>query len=223
MHEITLEDLKTIILALFRNKLLIILVTIAGLCAGFLYHARQPVVYTYGATSIVSVVFDVSSNQGQISSVAIIANYAEIITSDRVCEYAAGLLADENITAEQVRSMVSTATRSNSYMLRITARNQSPRLAILVANAVAQSFVTQVSVITGNDSIQILDAAKSANISSSGGNKLIRILVPAGAFIAACLLVVVMELVMGKLRSVKQCVIDMGELLAVIPKAEKKK
>jgi len=223
MHEITLEDLKMIIIALFRNKLLITLFTIAGLCAGFLYYARQPVAYIYNATATVSVVFDINSNQGQISSIDIIANYAEIITSDRVCEYAAELLKDEDIVAEQIRNMISTATRTNSYMLRITARNQSPRLAILVANAVAQSFVTQVSVITGNDSIQVLDPAKRTGMISSGRNSMIRLIAPVGAFGAACLLVAVMELSIGKLRSVKQCVTDIGELLVVIPKARKKK
>jgi capsular polysaccharide biosynthesis protein len=223
MQEITLEDIKIILLALFKNKLMIVLCTVAGLCVGFIYHARQPVFYMYSSTATVSVVFDVSSNQGQISSTAILANYAEIVTSDRVCEYAAEILADEGLSARQIQGMISTGTRVNSYVLRITARNASPRLAILVANAVAESFVTQVSVITGNDSIQVLDAANRASMSSSGRDNRIRILAPAAAFLAACVLVAIIEIALGKVRSVKQCVTDMGELLAVIPKARKKK
>lgn len=223
MYEITLEDFKMIIVALFKNKLMLSLFTIAGLCAGFLYHARQPVVYTYSAMSTVSVVYDIVSNQGQISGTAVIANYAEIITSYRVCEYAAELLADENITAEQIRDMISTSSRTNSYILRITARSQSPYLAILVANAIAESFAEQVSVITGNDSIQVLDEARTASMSSSGRNNLIRWMAPAVAFIVACVLLAIIELASGKLHSVKQCVPDMGELLAVIPKIKKKK
>lgn len=222
MREMTIEDLKVIALALFRNKLLIFLFTVAGLCVGFLYHARQPIVYTYGATATVSVVYDTISNQGQISGTTVLSNYAEIITSDRVCEYAAGLLSDKDITADQIRNMISTASKTNSYILKITARNQTPSLAILVANAVSESFATQVSVITGNDSIQVLDIATTAAMSSSGRNNQIRIIVPAIAFIVACVFVVITEIVSGKLRSVKQCVPDIGELLAVIPKVNRK-
>jgi capsular polysaccharide biosynthesis protein len=223
MREITLEDFKIILSALFKNKLLIVLFTIAGLCAGMLYHARQPVSYSYGATSTVSVVFEVGVNQGQIAGVAVIANYVEMVTSDRVCEYAAELLAEEGLTAQQIQRMISTASRTNSYMLRITARSSSPRLAILVANAVAESFVTQVSVITGNNSIQVLDAARAASLSLSGGSGRMRLIAPGAAFLAACMLIAALELLSGKVRSVKQCVTDMGELLAVIPNAKKKK
>ena len=223
MREITIEDLKMIILALFRNKLLILFFTAAGLCAGMLYYARQPVGHSYSATSTVSVVFEAGVNPGQIAGIAVIANYAEMVTSDRVCEYAAELLADEGLTAQQILRMISTATRANSYMLRITARSANPRLAILVTNAVAESFVAQVAVITGNNSIQVLDAAREASISSSGGDARIRFIAPAVAFFLACICAAIIELTVGKVRSVKQCVDDMGELLAVIPKAKKKK
>ena len=221
MNEITFEDIKILVSALFRNKLLIALFTITGLCVGMLYSARQQAEYTYSATASVSVVFAAGATQGMIPGTAVLANYAEIVTSSRVAEYAAGLLEAERITAQQVQSMVSAATRATSYILRITARGADPRHTIMVANAVAESFVSQVSVITGNDSIQVLDVARSASLSSPGGGGSIRMIAPVAAFIFACLLIAVMELLSGKVRSVKQCVDDMGELLAVIPQAPK--
>jgi len=223
MREITLEDLKVLALAVLKNKLLIVLCMGAGFCAGMFYFARQPVSFSHSATATVSVVFDTGANQGQITGIAALANYAEIVTTDRVAAYAAELLEGEGLTALQIQRMITTASRVNSHILSITARSESPRLAILVANAVAESFVTQVSVITGNHSIQMLDAARAARIATWGRERDIVFLATAGALFAACALVVLLELAGGKVRSVKQCVDDMGELLAVIPKAGRRK
>jgi len=218
MTELTTEDFEQIFLVLFQNKLLIALFTAAGLFAGLLYTAGQPEVYLYDASATVSVAF--GSNLGPLSGSTVISNYADIVNSNRVSEYAATLLEGEGLTAQQIQRMVSISADNNSYLLRINARNHSPRIAILVANAVAESFVTQVSVITGSNSIQVLDHAASASSISFGGSSNVLVLAPAGALFIACMLVALLELRSGMLRSVKQCIVDDGELLAVIPKAK---
>lgn len=223
MIEITVEDYKALILVLFKNKLLIFIFTIAGLCAGMFYFARQPIAYTYNATATVSVVFDAGVNQGQFTGIGVIAGYADIITSYRVAAYAASILESEGITAEQIQNMTTKGVGQNSPIMSITARNASPRLAIMTANAVAESFVTQIAIITGNNSIQVLDAARTANISISPLSHQIRLIAPVAAFIIACVLIVIIELSSGKIRSVRQCVTDINELAAVIPKVDKKR
>ena len=223
MIEITLEDVKVNIVMLIKNIPLIALFTIMGLCIGMLYSARQQVIHTYSATATVSVVFTAGVVQGQIPGTVALASYAEIVTTARVAEYAAVLLADESITAWQVQRMISMPTRASTNILRITARGSNPRHTILVANAVAESFVSHVSVITGSDSIQLLDVARTASLSASGGGRRFRLLAPAAAFAFASFLVVLAEFLSDKLRSVKQCSDDTGELLAVIPKAPKEK
>jgi len=223
MFEFTLEDVRVAFLTLLRNKLLILLITLAGFCVGMLYTVRQPATFKYDATATVSVVFDAGVSQGPFSGVGVITNFAQIITSYSVAEYAAMLLADEGVTVQQIQSMVSTAGRYDPPILNITARSESPRLAILVANAAAESFVAQVSIITGTQSIQILDAARTAELYVSSDGRIIRLVAPIAAFIVACVLVVFFELKAGKLLSVKQCVTDMGELVAIIPKAGKKR
>jgi len=216
MDNLTLIDAKTLILVLFKNKLLIFLFALTGLCGGLLYTARQPIIHTYGATATVSVVFDIGNNA--VSGVEILSNYRELITSYRIIEYAAELLEAEDLTIEQIRRMVSAASsRNNAHMLSITARNESPQTAILVANAVAASFVKHVSIITGNNSIQIFDFSRWANIVSQRGSRRIILFAPFGALLAICGFIIFMELVSGKLRYVKQCVTDPRELLAVIP------
>jgi len=217
--EFTVEDLKQILVLLFRNKLLIALVTAAGLFAGMLFTARYAEEYEYDATVTLSVIF--GQNLGQITGNTVISNYTDIVTSNLVGEYAASLLAGEGLTGEQIQRMVSVSTGSNSFILRITARNASPRIAIMVANAVAESFVAQVSILTGSNTIQVLDPARSAEIIYLGGSRNIRLIAPAGAFVIVCVLLIIVELSMGKVRSVKQCVADDGELLAVIPKVKK--
>jgi len=217
--EFTIDDLKQIFVLLFKNKLLIILVTAAGFFAGMLFTARYSEAYEYETTVTLSVVF--GQNLGQITGNTVISGYTDIVTSNLVGEHAAALLADEGLTGEQIQRMVSVSTGSSSFILRITARNASPRIAILVANAVAESFVAQVSIITGSNTIQVLDPARSAETVYLGGSRSIRLFAPVGAFVFVCLLLIIVELSMGKVRSVRQCIVDDGELLAVIPKVKR--
>jgi len=220
--EFTFADLMQVMLVLMKNKLLIVLVTAAGLFAGLLYTTGQTSAeYEYDATATLSVAF--GQNLGQITGSTVITNYAEIVTSNLVGEYAAFLLAGEGLSGEDIQDMVSVSTGSNSFVLRITARDESPRTAIMVANAVAESFVMQVAVITGSNTVQVLDPARSAEIIYFGGTRIIRILAPAGAFVIVCGLLVVIELLSGKIRSVKQCIVDENELLTVIPQVKLRK
>ena len=215
MVEYTIEDFKQVFLSLFRNKLFIILITGIGFFGGMLYTAKYPAEYLYSANATISVAF--GENLGQISGSTVISNYSEIATSKRVCEYAATLLGGEGLSSEQIQKMVKISANNNSYILNISTRNESPRLAIIVANAVAESFVTQVSILTGSNTIHVIDAATSAEITDYVGSNRTRLLVTAIAFIAACLLIVITEFFSGTLRSVKQCIVSEGELLAVIP------
>lgn len=211
----TTEDLKQAFLSVLRNKLLIILITGAGFFAGMFYTARQSTGRSYSATATISVAF--GENLGQISGSTIITNYSEIAISKRVCEYAATLLDGEELSSDQIQQMIEISVENNSFMLKISARNDSPLRAILVANAVAESFVTQLSILTGSNTIQVIDAARTADLIDSDRSNSVRLIFTAIAFIAACALVIIIELLLGTLRSVKQCIISEGELLAVIP------
>jgi len=214
------EDLKQLLVVLLRNKLLILFVTGAGLFVGLLYSARQPAPeYAYDATAALSVAY--GQNLGQIAGNIVILNYSEVAASRLVCDHAAGLLEGEGVTGEQIGRMISIDSGNNSYVLRITARSESPRLAILVVNAVAESFISQVTAVTGSKTIQVLDPARTAEAVARGGNS-IRLLAPAVAFIMICGLLVAVELIMGKARSIKQCLTDEGELLAIIPRVRRK-
>lgn len=215
MAEYTTEDFKQAILSLFRSKLLILLITGIGFFGGMLYTVKNYAQHTYSADATISVVY--GENLGQISGNTVISNYSGIATSKRVCDYAAILLDGEGLSGDQIKQMLEVSAEKNSSILKIRATNDSPRHAILVANAVAESFVTQMSVLTGSNTIQVIDAAVSAEIKDAKTGNHILLYCTAISFIVACVLIAISELISGTLRSVNQCIVSEGELLAVIP------
>jgi len=216
MYEINREDLKQAFIKLLDHKLLILFITGVAFFAGILYWANQDLEVRYDATATLSVAY--GENFGLLTGATVMTNYAEIVTSYRVSEHAARLLGGEGLTGEQIREMVRVTETGTSFVLRIRARADSMRTAILVANAVAESFVTQVSQITGSTTISVLDYSKTAVAVYSDRNNLLVILPPAAAFAATCIGLVVIRLFSGKVWSIKQCVVDDRELLTVIPK-----
>lgn len=217
--EITLEDFKLAFLALLKNKLLIALVTLAGLFAGLFYTSFQTSEYTYESTASVCVTY--TTYQEQFQGANVMTNYADIIMSDRVCGQAAALLGEPRLTAAQLQRMIRIKTPSaNSYVMWITAEDRLPERAIRVANAVAEAFTSQVSNLSGNQSIQVLDSATMATIASDDGLNKIRILAPLCAFVLVCGWIAVRELLSDKVRSIPQCVDDEDEILTLIPYTE---
>jgi len=219
---LTIEDIKQAFFMLFRNKLLILLVTGAGFFAGLLYSSNQDIEIKYDATATVAVAY--GQNYSQFTGASVLVNYADIVTSHRVTEYASKLIANEGLSWEDISGMVSVQDVGSSFILSITAHSDSPRTSILVANAVAESFVSQATHITGSTTISILDYSRTATIietprARARANTVI-LLAPLAAFVAICTILMSIRLLSGKVRSLKQCLADDGELLAIIPKVK---
>lgn len=213
--DIRFEDLKLLFRKLWSRKLVILFVTLAGLFAGLAYTEFRTEESLYGATSSVCVTY--SSYQEQMMGSSVMLNYSELVASKQVCEYAATLLPRSGITAEQIQRMLSIEISSNSYVMKIRAVAPQPQLAIDVANAVAEAFVTQVSSISGNSSLQVLDIASTPNLVTDDSANQIRLIVPAAAFLLACCVIGIRALASNKVRSIPQCVDDEDEILAIIP------
>jgi capsular polysaccharide biosynthesis protein len=222
--EITLEDVKLAFRAILHNWLLIGLITGFGFFGGLFVTGGMSENNSYEATSSVCVTY--SSYEDQISGGNVMVNYSDIVMSNRVCEYAANIVNSHadgqyTTTAADIQGMVSMALKSNSYVMTIRAASPSPATAISVVNAVAESFVAQVSTIAGTQAIQVLDTADSARIISDDSLNRLRLGAVAGAFVFACLVVVVASLFSGKVRSIAQCVEVGGgsdrDILTIIP------
>jgi capsular polysaccharide biosynthesis protein len=219
--EIQLEDFKLSIIALWKNKFFIlctcILTTLVGLLITF---NSQPVNVYESDTSVYSAAYN--SEQGKNLSTALI-SYAEIVTSKKVCERAASLLkGDAILDASEINNMIHVYAVNDS-VIQVIADSTDPEVSIEVANAVAEAFVREITSITENDAIQILDAADSCILRNNGTRNLF---IKRGAFallglVASSLYIVITQLASNKLRSVIQCIDeDEDEILGIVPYME---
>lgn len=214
--EIQLEDFRLVLLALWKQKIRIILVTLIGLFAGLLFTINKTGSQVYGATASVYCA-TYGSEQLSFTEVSKIVNYSDVVSSKKVCEYAASLIAETSISADEIQRIITMNFSDNSYVMKIHATHYNPEIAIKVVNAVAEAFVSEVSNITGNDMIQILDEANSYYAYEDGESNKIRLLFTLGALILACGVITFKELLSNKVRSIAQCIDDEDEILGIIP------
>lgn len=216
-NEIQLEDFRLAIVALWKNKVLIILVTLTGIFGGLLFTSlNTSSLQYYSATASVYAATYGSYELSQ-TDIKTMVNYSDVVTSRKVCEYAASLLKETSITADEIQNTVNMSFSNNSYVMKISAVHQDPDLVIMIVNAVAEAFVTEVTNITGNNSIQILDEANSVFTYQSNSINKIRLFFAAGSFGFICGLIAIKELLSKKVRSIPQCVEDDTEILGLIP------
>jgi capsular polysaccharide biosynthesis protein len=216
--KIDIEDFKLAITELWKRKILIALVTLTGLFSGMLITVNVSDSQVYSATASV---FCATYGSYQLSAtdVRTMVNYSDFISSRKVCEYAASLMNDTTVTADKIQNMIMMSLSDNSYVMRISAASESPKLAMDVANAVAEAFVTEVSNITGNDSIQILDEADRYIVFRE--NEILKklVLFSGTAFFMICAIIVLKELFSNKARSIAQCLeyVIEDEILGIVP------
>lgn len=98
-----------------------------------------------------------------LAGLDVMQTYVEIIVSRKVADRAALLLGESEYTGDMIQGMVSTSYTEESAVLYIYANSTDSELSINIANAVAESFVIEAQNITGDNNIQILDQAKTAN------------------------------------------------------------
>lgn len=215
---IDIEDFRLAIAALWKRKILIVLVTLIGFFSCYLITVNVTDSQVYCATASV---FCATYGSYQLSAtdVRTMVNYSDFISSRKVCEYASSLLNDTAVTADQIQKMIMLSLSDNSYVMRISAASESPKLAMNVANAVAEAFVTEVSNITGNDSIQILDEADRYIVSKENDILKKQLLFTGAAFFMVCAIIVLKELFSNKVRSLPQCLkfVMEDEILGIIP------
>lgn len=220
-REIQFEDFKLAFIKLWDYKILIFLITLAGMFAGLLYTSNSAYAPTYSA--VASVVYSPnnglgSSTSGILNKSGTIANYSDLVESSNVCEYAASLINDRYITTQEIQGMISISISSdNSYVMQIGAKNADSKLAIKVANGVAEAFTSEMVNVTGSNSIKVLDVASKATIVNNKDKNLKRLMFVLGAFIIISGVIVIKSLLSDKVCSIAQCVENDDEILGIIP------
>ena len=214
MNTFTMNDLGHLIAQLWRNKWLILFVTLAGLTAGMALTVNDEPEINYRATSSVCVTY--TTYQEQMRGSSVITSYSELVASQLVCRRAADLLEGSGLSPADIRGMIDNSVSSNSYIMNISATSVEPQGAITVANAVAEAFVEEVSTVSGNNTLQILDVAHST-VSIESGVSVILIAAALGPFIIVCVWIALREVYNGKVRFLSQCAAEKEELLGVLP------
>lgn len=217
-NEIDIVDFKLSILSLWKRKAFILVVTLLTTLIGLLYTYNQVPINTYSARATVySAVY--GSYQESITGSTAIVTYADIVTSNKVCERAASILSDATITSMDISDMISASVNNDSAIMGIYAYSSNPELSIKVVNAVAEAFVIEIQRITGSDAIQVLDSANTYYLYSSGTKDLFmkRALFVAIGFVLSCGIVMLRELFSGKVKSIEQCKGENDTIIGVIP------
>ena len=142
----------------------------------------------YSQATMYSAVY--GSTKESIAQADYISSYTELIYTEKVCERARVLLGNTTLTTSDIQSMIKVSSDSDSVVISVTAYSEDPDTAVAVANAVAQSFVIEARSITGDTSLQMLDAATSARRSVNNSWKkycllafAIGLVIPAGIIV----------------------------------------
>ena len=210
----TIRDISPMLLKLWQNKFIIILFSISGLLAGMAFTVNREPEISSRATSSVCVTY--TTYQEQLRGSTAITSYSDLVRSSLVCQRAAELVEGLELTTESIQNMVTNRINSNSNVMYITVTTKEPQNAIMVANAVALAFTEKISSISGNNSLQVLDTAYTAETIVNSFSTLI-ILSVLTAFILVCAFIVIKEIVGGKIRIIFQCAEDPDEILGILP------
>lgn len=216
------EYLRISIVNIRKNIFLIAAVTLVFFLTGILYASWQTVTNTYIARTTIYAA--VSGNTVETAATAsALTGYSDIISSKKICERAEAIIGDASINANMIGKMVYSSYNKSSTILTISASSSNPSNAIKVANAVAEAFVLEVQMITGNDRIQILDEAEDVRMSSNGLQGIIKTVVTFGVsgLLLSNVLIVLIIMFTNKIKSVEQCMdIDEDDVLGIIPLKE---
>lgn len=215
-------DIRRCIIRIMQNWWIVLITMIVAFIVAFMMTINVAPDNYYGEASVCSIVY--GSYQESVEGTSEMQTLSEIITSSKVTERAALLLADDSLVSEQIKKMIVVSVNEDSMILGIRAYSTDADLAVRVANAVAKAFIMEGSYITGNDNIQLLDEAEKPILNYTGASQQIKIrvfVVVAGAFLAVAVLAM-MEVFSNKINSVRECTLQ-GEIdiIGVIPECDK--
>lgn len=221
-----LENVKTAFYRLWKQKIIVVLMTLIGFLASFVFIGLIGVSTYYNASaSIYSAVY--GSYEDSSEGVRVMNTYASLLGSTRVCERAAANLGDASISADMLRSMVasrniylsgaSSDSKSYGYKLTLVTTANSPEHVVDIANAMAKAFSDEINDLLGTSTLQVLDEAVTISSTKSINVLLIIVLFGALAFVGTAALIFVKEFFSTRVYSVAQCEPDKELILGMIP------
>ena len=203
---------------IWKNKFLIVAATLIFMLGGILFATWQSISNTYYAKATICTMTGTTLQENSVVTDAL-SGYSDVATSRKVCQRAEAIVGNPGITSSQIKEMISVSSNKSGTIMTITAYSQSPSIAVNVANAVAEAFVSEIQSITGSDKIQILDSADEVRMSSNGFKGLITTVLAAGAigFALSVVLSISGLIFSSKVKSVEQCLDEDEDALGIIP------
>lgn len=226
-----IENAVVALREVWKKKLLIVLVTIAGFLMSVVFMSiKGNATNYYCSATLFSAVY--GSYSDTTNGVAAMNRYAELIKSSRVCNRAAKDLAGYNITSSELRRMASdgsirisgasTNSASYGYKLTISVYSDSKEVILAVTNAMASAFAAELNDLLGSQTIQVMDEA-TTYASYNTLNVTLHILLFMGvAFVLSCGLIFVLAFFSPWVRSVAQCEQDRDLILGMLPYTKNK-
>lgn len=162
-------DFRRCAVSLWKGRLFVAAVAVMGLVVGVLAAVfAVPKRNEYTATASVYCI-SYGSYSESTDGTSILRTYSEIIKSRRIAEHAAMLIADPDITGDDVYEQVSVesmyvqgltyAYENKTPIVSIYAVNEEENTAVSVVNAVADAFVQEINSLSDAEAIRVLDYA----------------------------------------------------------------
>lgn len=216
---------------LWKKKLLILLVTLAGLlCSLIIITIKGDSTRYHSSATLFSAVYGASADSSE--GVAVMNRYADMIGSSRVCSRAAQALTSYNITTEELQNMVSsgmisvsgasTNSMSYGYKLKLEVFSDSADEVLPITNTMASAFAAELNDLIGSSSIQVMDEATRYASFSTMNTKLYLLIITGGAFVLVCGIIFVLAFFSPWVKSVAQCEHDNELILGLLPYVKNK-
>ncbi len=226
-----IENAVVALREVWKKKLLIILVTIAGFLMSIVFMSiKGNSTNYYCSATLFSAVY--GSYSDTTTGVAAMNRYTDLIKSSRVCNRAAQDLADYNITSAELQRMAangtiqvsgaSTNSMSYGYKLTISVHSASKEQILAVTNAMASAFAAELNDLLGSQTIQVMDEATGYASYKTLNVALYVLLFTGVAFVLACGLIFVCAFFSPWVRSVAQCEQDCDLILGMLPYTKNK-
>lgn len=208
----------------WKKKLLVILITIAGLLTALLYiNIKGNTIRYFSSATLFSAVY--GSYNDSTQGVNVMNRYTGMLESSRVCSRAAQSLSEYNISAEQLQRMVKSQdiiisglkSNATAYQITIVVYVDSPETAIPITNAMASAFSVELNELIGSNAIQVMDEANRYQAYSTMNTLKYLLLFSGIAFLATCGVIFCFVFFSPWVRSVEQCESDEKLVLGLIP------
>ena len=221
-----IENAVVALREVWKKKLLIVLVTIAGFLMSVVFMSiKGNSVNYYSSATLFSAVY--GSYSDTTTGVAAMNRYVELIKSSRVCNRAAQDLEGYNITSAELRRMASdgaikvsgasTNSTSYGYKLTVSVYSESKEQILAIANAMASAFAAELNDLLGSQTIQVMDEATAYASYNTLNVTMYVLLFMGAAFVLSCGLIFVCAFFSPWVRSVAQCESDSDLILGMLP------